>query len=706
MKRLFVILLSIVVHQCASAAVIRVSQLAGLNTGNLGADSTTGQQEGWNNPTAQVTVTNGSSSLDGTGLGLVVSAGGRAFASATTALNVRNQFANSAVYPTATTDTNLYYSFLYRFRNAADVSADGEIIVRLNTYNSGTGSAQHWDLIARNVAGQIQVGIFKAGATQTNYATTNINAGETFFVVVRQQMVPGTANDTNSLWINPPASSFGADEANIPPPAAMTSDGAEASGSGPGRLVFVAGANSEFDELRITTTWAEATPQFGSCVGAGIENSPTDVTLSEGLAATFSVRALGSATSPTIRWQLSTNAGSAWADISGATSDSYRTPNLSLVNSNNKYRAIVSVLCNSSSATSAVATVTVTNPIVTPVGIIMNDTFRDTDSLGFDDRANAPLTSTNSLWYTATTDNLIADQNGNMLGTPLSTGASLWLGYFIDTNQPPVDLAVGRTLKVTLPFTPSSFSGQTNNAGLRFGLYDYYDSGNRILADGATAGGSAGNALNVRGYMLVVDFGATFTDETPLEIYARNNFQSVNLMGTTSDYESLGNGPSPNVVTNVPSFIAGQQYTLELLVKRTGFSSAEITASLGNWNITVTDTNYAYHRFDAFGIRPERSQLTADSFTIPEFKVEVLQGSVAVSPFQITSVQSLAPNSIKLTWNSESGASYHVLSTPSLATPSWTTNATVLATSSSTSYTNTPATAAERYYRVVGLPYP
>ena len=153
----------------------------------------TGQTEGWGNSTAQVTVTNGSTSLDGTSLGLVVSAGGRAFASATTALNARNQFVNSAVFPTASTDTNLYYSFLYRFRNAADVSADGEIIVRLNTYNSGTGNPQHWDLIAKNIGEQIQVGIFKAGATQTNYAATNINVGDTFCIVVRQQMVPGGA---------------------------------------------------------------------------------------------------------------------------------------------------------------------------------------------------------------------------------------------------------------------------------------------------------------------------------------------------------------------------------------------------------------------------------------------------------------------------------------------------------------------------------
>ena len=261
--------------------------------------------------------------------------------------------------------------------------------------------------------------------------------------------------------------------------------------------------------------------------------------------------------------------------ISGATAESYRTPNLSLANNNNKYRAIVSVECNSSSATSSVATVTVTNAVVSPAGIVMNDTFRDTDVLGFDDRSNAPLTGTNSLWYTtdAASDRLVADQNGNMTGTPLANAASLWLGYFIDTNQPPVSLAVGSSVKVTMPFTPSSFNTRTNNAGLRFGVFDYYDSGSRITADSSAVGGSAGNAANVRGYMMVIDFGLLFTDTTPMEIYARNNLQSANLMGTTSDYESLASGPTGGVDTNAPSFLAGQEYTLEFLVKRTGFSS-------------------------------------------------------------------------------------------------------------------------------------
>ncbi len=694
---------------CAHATVIRVSQLVGLSTGVLGTDASTGTTEGWGNTTTQVTLTNGSGSLDGTALGLVVSAGDRAFTSATSALNVRNQFATGQ-YPTATTDTNLYYSFLYRFRNAADVSTDGEIIVRLNTQNSGTGSAQHWDLIAKNVGGQIQLGIFKPGAAQTNFATTNINVGQTIFIVVRQQMVPGTANDTNSLWINPPPSAFGADEANIPPPSAMTADGAESAGSGPGRMVFVAGSNSEFDELRIATTWAEATPAFGSCVGAGIEQQPVPVTQSAELSATFSIKPLGTATSPSIQWQRSTNSGSSWNNIAGANAETYRTPNLSLTESGTQYRAIVSVACNNSSVTSAPAAVTLTAPVATPAGVVMDDTFTDPD-LGYDDRSNLPLTSTNSVWFTgASPQSLVAyQQNGNLVGTTVAGVSSLWLGYFVETNQPPVHLAVGRTLLVRLPFIANSYSLHTNNSGLRLGLFDYADGGTRVTADGATAGGSTGNGIGVRGYMLNLDFGPTFSVNSPLQLLVRSSLADNNLMGSSSLYESLGSGPAGGGYSNSPAFQAGQQYTLEFSVARIAVNAVTITTRISGGTLdlvhSVTETNFAYHRFDAFAIRPNSAETTADNFTFPEFKVDVLQGSVAVAPFSITGVQSLATDSIKLTWASESGASYQVLSAPSLTSSTWTTNATVLATGSSTSYTNSPTTGAELYYRVVGLPY-
>ena len=92
-------------YQSAYAVVYRQSQIIVSGTGNLGTDAATGSAEGWGNTTSQITVTNGSGSLDGTALGLVASAGDKAFISATTALNTRNQFVPSGTFPATTTDT-------------------------------------------------------------------------------------------------------------------------------------------------------------------------------------------------------------------------------------------------------------------------------------------------------------------------------------------------------------------------------------------------------------------------------------------------------------------------------------------------------------------------------------------------------------------------------------------------------------------------
>ena len=699
-------------------APFRISQIAGYNTGNLGADAMTGQQDQWflvGNP-GTITVTNGSGSLNGTALGLVASAGDRVFIGANNNINTsRNQFAPASTFPPGV-ETNIYYSFLYKFNNASDVGdADpsGEAIIRVNRANSGTGTAQHWDLLARNVSGQIQLGISKAGSPNnlTNWASTNINVGETILVVVRQRIVPGSQNDIYDLWINPPAQSFGATEVDVPAPSASIGanleDGAEdQSGTGPGRFVLGSGLNAEFDEFRVANTWEDATPRAGQCANAAVEADPASVTQSAELSATFKVAPLG--TSPTIQWQVSTNAGGLWRDIPEATTASYTTGPLSLSESGSQYRAVISVACNNTFATSTVATVTLTAPAETPAGLVLHDTFIDPD-LGFDDRSNPPITSSNSVWYTANTDTLTAfEQVGNMVGTPLAGSSSLWLGYFTETNASPIHLAVGRALKVTLPFVANSFSSFTNNGSLRIGLFDYFDGAVRIEADGPAAGGSRGNGRGVRGYMLNLDFGPTFSNNSPLQLLARSFLEDDNLMGSIGSYESFGSGPAGGGFSGAPAFTAGTEYRLEFVVSRTAVDSVDVTATITgggtNWSHTINDTNYVYRRFDSIAIRPNSLETSADSFAFPEFRVEVIDSAVPISPFNITAIAAVPPNGFRLTWDSRAGGTYHVLATPSLAPVSWTTNATVTATGPQTTHTDSPLSDRQRFYRVLAAP--
>jgi hypothetical protein len=137
-------------------------------------------------------------------------------------------------------------------------------------------------------------------------------------------------------------------------------------------------------------------------------------------------------------------------------------------------------------------------------------------------------------------------------------------------------------------------------------------------------------------------------------------------------------------------------------VTRTAVNSVTITNSITgggtNWTFSVTETNLAYHRFDAFAIRPNSLETAADSFNIPEFKVEVLAGPASPTSIVLGSVSS-SGNSVTLSWTpTPSGSfSYTVQRKINLTDASWKTLQTGILT---TTYTDTTATGNTGFYQV------
>jgi LPXTG-motif cell wall-anchored protein len=119
------------------------------------------------------------------------------------------------------------------------------------------------------------------------------------------------------------------------------------------RAVFTNSAGSD------TTTAATLTVHYAPI----IVTSPTTQTVAAGTTATLTAAASGDP-SPTVRWQLSTNGGGLFTDISGATSTSYTTPTMAAADDAAKYRA---VFTNSEGSTpTSAATITVTyGPTIT-----------------------------------------------------------------------------------------------------------------------------------------------------------------------------------------------------------------------------------------------------------------------------------------------------------------------------------------------------
>ncbi len=85
--------------------------------------------------------------------------------------------------------------------------------------------------------------------------------------------------------------------------------------------------------------------------------------MAAGDTATFSAAASGNP-APSVQWQLSTDGGGSFTDISGATATSYTTPTLTSADDGNQYRAVFTN--DTDSATSAPATLTVDYaPVIT-----------------------------------------------------------------------------------------------------------------------------------------------------------------------------------------------------------------------------------------------------------------------------------------------------------------------------------------------------
>ena len=124
-----------------------------------------------------------------------------------------------------------------------------------------------------------------------------------------------------------------------------------------GRLDEVALYNRALTPLEIQQFYITG----AGCPGnPNVTTQPSSQTVLSGLTATFTVVATGP-TQLNYQWQISTNAGSSFGNLAGATNTSYTTPSLTLANDGGQYRVIVAGLCGTP-ATSAAATLSVSSP--------------------------------------------------------------------------------------------------------------------------------------------------------------------------------------------------------------------------------------------------------------------------------------------------------------------------------------------------------
>ena len=89
--------------------------------------------------------------------------------------------------------------------------------------------------------------------------------------------------------------------------------------------------------------------------GASVSSSPTNLTVCAGSTASFSAAASGSP-APTVQWQVSTDGGSTWTNIGGATATTYSFT-AGLPDTGSQYQAVFSNSCGTATTTAATLTV-------------------------------------------------------------------------------------------------------------------------------------------------------------------------------------------------------------------------------------------------------------------------------------------------------------------------------------------------------------
>lgn len=88
-----------------------------------------------------------------------------------------------------------------------------------------------------------------------------------------------------------------------------------------------------------------------------ITGQPANQSVGQGVSASFTVTATG-IPSPAYQWQVSTNSGSTWSPVSGATGATYATPPTTSGDNNSQFRCVVSNSLASVTSNAAVLTVT------------------------------------------------------------------------------------------------------------------------------------------------------------------------------------------------------------------------------------------------------------------------------------------------------------------------------------------------------------
>lgn len=153
---------------------------------------------------------------------------------------------------------SLYVSYLLRVDNGPSGTPR-----LLSAYRDSTGTGGGFTPSGGIFVGtDLKLGIAKQADSDIAWTSDPLNPAETYLLVWRYKYVDGSGNDELALWVNPPATSFGASEDAVPTPTVVTTTGPDDTGifafhfTVRSSTQYNGGGDYALDDLRIGTTWA------------------------------------------------------------------------------------------------------------------------------------------------------------------------------------------------------------------------------------------------------------------------------------------------------------------------------------------------------------------------------------------------------------------------------------------------------------------
>ena len=202
-----------------------------------------------------------------------------------------------------------------------------------------------------------------------------------------------------------------------------------------------------------------------ACTTASVSTSPVAQSITYGASAAFSATATGSP-APTLQWQVSTNGGGAWTDISGATSSPLNLSQPKVFQSGNLYRAVFTNTCSSATTSSASLTVaakSITGSFTTPSKI-----YDGSPSASVSTRSLSGVVGSDVVSLTGGTATF-ANANVGTTKTVTLTGAGLTgadaVNYVLGSVLTATANITARAITVTATADTKGYDGTTSSAG-------------------------------------------------------------------------------------------------------------------------------------------------------------------------------------------------------------------------------------------------